>query len=204
MTPSPWPDLLPGLPPGTESRLEAYARELERWNRTIRLVGPRGLSGIRVQVADALSPFLFHPPPFPLLDIGTGAGLPAVPIALTFLLAEITCLEPLAKRVSFLRHALRVLHLPGAVVIQARAEEATARHPALAGSFAAVTARALAATPLALQVARPFLRPRGLVLLPRGPETAVPLPGWELVMDAEHPAPPGVGPRRLHVYRALS
>jgi 16S rRNA (guanine527-N7)-methyltransferase len=182
--------------------LEAYAGELLRWNRAIRLVGPHDASGIRTQIADALAPFLFFPPPFPLLDIGTGAGLPAIPIALVFPGAEITCIEPLAKRVSFLRHILRSLRLPGIRVVHGRAEAALVQHPELAESFRSVTARALAAPKPLLQLARSFLVPGGLALLPRGPERASPQPGWELLADREHPSPAETGSRRLHVYRA--
>jgi len=201
VTASPWPRLLPQLPPGVAGRIESYVAELSRWNRAIRLVGPRDLPGIRAQIADALSPFLLYPPPFPLLDIGTGAGLPAVPIALAFPEAEITCVEPLAKRVSFLRHVVRSLHLTAIRIVQGRAEDVWSQHPELAGAFAAATARALAEPASVLQAARPFLRPGGLVLLPRGPERAEPHRNWELLLDAEHPSFPNAGPRRLHVYR---
>jgi len=204
LNPSPWEALLPQLPQDIGTRLDAYGEELRRWNRVIRLVGPREVSGIRVQIADALSPFLFYSPAFPLLDVGTGAGLPAIPIALSFPEARITCIEPLAKRVSFLRHVIRSLGLSGVEVVQARAEDALGLHPELLNAFATATARALGAPALVLEWVRPFLRPDGIALLPRGPERAHPYPGWELLADADHASPSGPGTRRLHVYRVAN
>lgn len=200
--PPPWRHLFPVAAPGSLpwAGLEAYARELARWNRSLRLVGPRDLPGIRVQIADALCPFLLVPPPFPLLDIGSGAGLPALPVALCFPGAPVFCLEPLAKRVSFLRHAGRVLGLAALHVLPGRMEDAS-RRPELRGFFAAVTARAVADPLVLLAGARPFLREDGQAFLLRGPAPPPAVPGWELHRDEQYPAPPGLGPRRLAVYR---
>ncbi|MDW7708972.1 MAG: RsmG family class I SAM-dependent methyltransferase [Deferrisomatales bacterium] len=205
MTPGEWdrllrPDLRAALP---WERFETYARELERWNRSVRLVGPRDLPGIRLQIADAVLPFLLVPPRFPLLDIGSGAGLPALPIALAWPGAVVVCLEPLGKRASFLRHAVRVLGLGRVRVVQSRHEEALREQPELAGSFASVTARALAAPHSLLKSARPFLAPSGDVFLLLGSGPAEPPIGWSSVEDLEYPPPPGAGPRRLQVYRRI-
>jgi len=196
-----WHALLPGAAELPVAGLEAYAIELERWNRAMRLVGPRDLPGIRLQVADALAPFLLVPPPFPLLDIGSGAGLPALPLALSFPGEEVVCLEPLGKRVTFLRHAARTLALQRVHIVQGRSDGACRAHPELARAFASVTARAVADAALLLGEARPFLRPRGEVFLPRGDEPPPEAPGWELLRDVAYPPLPGLGPRRLQVFR---
>ncbi len=181
--------------------LEAYAGELEKWNRSIRLVGPKDREGVRLQVVDALLPFLLRPPPFPLLDIGSGAGLPGVPIALAFPGAAVTCLEPQGKRTTFLRHVARLLGLPAVRVVEARAEEAVAAEPGLAGAFPSVTARAVTDVPALLAMAKPFLAPEGVALLPRGGDPAGEVPGWVLEEDLRYPAPQGLGARHLAIYR---
>lgn len=181
-------------------RLEAYAREIDRWNRAIRLVGPKDLAGVRLQITDALLPFLLVPPAFPLLDIGSGAGLPGIPIALAYPRGRIVCLEPLAKRVSFLHQVVRQLELGNVRVVGTRAEEAIALHPELGGAFASVTARAVAEAAALAPLGRAFLAPSGRLVLPRGHEEAPTLPGWRLVEDRPYAAPAGVGERRLFVY----
>lgn len=182
------------------SRLESYAREIERWNRAIRLVGPKDLPGIRLQITDALLPFLLVPPPFPLLDIGSGAGLPGIPIALACPRDRVVCLEPLAKRVSFLNQVVRHLELSNVRVVGTRAEDAIAQHPELGGAFASVTARAVAEATALAPLSRPFLGPSGRLVLPRGQEEAPSLPGWRLAEERRYEAPEGVGERRLFVY----
>lgn len=191
--PFPVPDSLPW------QGLETYARELERWNRSLRLVGPRDLPGIRLQIVDALCPFLLEPPAFPLLDIGSGAGLPAIPVALCCPGEPVFCLEPLTKRVSFLRHAARVLGLTALHVFPARMEDAS-RLPELLGSFATVTARAVTDPVALLAGARTFLRAEGKAFLLRGAELPPEITGWKLLRDLEYPPPPGLGPRRLAIY----
>lgn len=187
---------------------ERYVEELVRWNAAIRLVGPRDLEGVRTQVADALAPFLLSPPALPLLDIGTGAGLPGVPVSLWLFSSHppagaherVLLLEPQGKRVTFLRHAVRLLALPSTHVLQARAEEA-AHLPLVAGTFSTVTARAVAEIPQALELARPFLTSGGTVFLPRGDERPSDAPGWVLDVAAAYEGPPGVGGRCYQRYR---
>lgn len=186
---------------GTHS-LERYAAVVHHWNRTIRLVGPRQLAGVQTQIVDALLPFLIHPPPFPLVDIGSGAGLPAVPIALMHRRKPILCLEPRTKRASFLRHVLRDLDLSAVEVLAARTNQVPSLFPEHLSRYAAATARAVGNIRLILSAARPFLCPGGLVYLPRGEEPTEDLPDWELVLDAPYTPPLGLGPRRLVIYRS--
>lgn len=183
------------------ARLETYALELEKWNRAIRLVGPKDLEGIRLQIVDALLPFLLRTPVFPLLDIGSGAGLPGIALGIAYPGAAITCLEPLGKRASFLRHVARLLQLPGVRVVEARAEEAIPREPSLGRSFAGVTARAVADVPTLLAMARPFLVKEGVALLPRGADPAVAAQGWALEEDVAYEGLLGLGARHLAIYR---
>ena len=200
----PWALLREMRPDVPTRRLEELAREMERWNRRIRLVGPRDIEGIRLQVADALLPFLKMPPPFPLLDLGTGAGLPLLPLAVVFPGAAVTGVEPRHRRVAFVRHAARVLGLPGVRVVTGRAPDVLAAHPDLRAAFRSATARALADVPTLLSWLDPFLAPGGLAILPRGGEPPPAVAGWELVRDEPYPGPPGMGPRRMAAYARAS
>ena len=196
----PWALLRKLRPDAPFPRLDELAREIERWNRRIRLVGPRDLAGIRLQITDALLPFLKIPPLFPLLDLGTGAGLPLLPLAVVFPGADVTGVEPRHRRVAFVRHAARVLGLSRVRVVTGRAPRVLEDHPDLRGAFRSATARALADVPTLLGWLGPFLVPGGLAILPRGSEPPPRVDGWELVRDEAYTGPPGMGPRRVVAY----
>jgi 16S rRNA (guanine527-N7)-methyltransferase len=200
---SPWEPLLSLRPNLPLSRLEDYAAELVRWNRTIRLVGPRDHPGVCSQVADALLPYLIRPPRFPLLDIGSGAGLPGIALAIVFPDHPVLCLEPRAKRVSFLRHAARLLGLSSVRVLACRAEALPGVHLDLVRSFFTVTARAVADVTHLLAASQPMLHPDGIVMLPRGDTAAPSVPGWILLEDLPYEPVPGLGGRRLSLYRPV-
>ncbi len=194
-----WEALRAAAPSLPGDALDRYVAELARWNRAIRLVGPRDLAGIRVQVADSLLPFLLRPPRFPLLDIGSGAGLPALPLAVVHPGRPITCVEPRAKRVAFLRHAVRSLGLRAVQVLEGRLEAGGGPPGLAAAGFSCVTARALADVATVVGLAAPYLAPGGRVYLPRGGDPPVAIPGWRLCEDLTYRAR-AVGPRRLLIY----
>jgi 16S rRNA (guanine527-N7)-methyltransferase len=179
--------------------LDPYVAELARWNRTIRLVGPRDEEGIAAQVADSLAPFLIVAPTFPLLDIGSGAGLPAIPLALLWG-ERVVCVEPRRKRVTFLNQVKRLLGLEQVETVCARAEEVLAPHPALANSFACVTARAVSDVATLLGWAEPYLAPDGVAVLGRGGGAPVEVEGWKLVSFEEYESQATGAPRSVVVY----
>lgn len=101
----------------------------------------------------------------PLVDIGSGGGLPAIPLALAAGI-PVTLVESTTKKAAFLEAALGVLGLDGRVIPQ-RAE-LSGRDPALREQFACATARAVSSAPTVLELAVPFLRVGGLAVLQRG------------------------------------
>lgn len=121
--------LAQGIPLG-ETQLDAlgrFAAGLHRWNQRIRLTGAASLDEILgEQVADAL-PLLAHLPTsrFRLLDVGSGAGLPGLVLAVLRRDAEVRLVEPNGKKHAFLRAMIRELPLPNAEAIQARVEALT-------------------------------------------------------------------------------
>jgi 16S rRNA (guanine527-N7)-methyltransferase len=105
------------------------------------------------------------PRPATLVDLGSGAGLPGVVLALLLPDVEVTLLERMERRAAFLQDCVRVLGLPNATVRCARAED-------LAGRFLAdvVTARAVAPMDRLAGMALSLVRPGGLVLAIKGTE----------------------------------
>lgn len=101
-----------------------------------------------------------------LLDIGSGAGFPGIPLKIMRPTWEVVLLEATGKKVAFLLHVIETLQLEGIVALQGRAEE-LAHNQAYRGRFDAVTARAVASLPTLLEYAAPFCRVGGQIILPK-------------------------------------
>jgi 16S rRNA (guanine527-N7)-methyltransferase len=103
------------------------------------------------------------PHPCSLIDLGSGAGLPGIVLALTLPDVTVTLLEPMLRRVTFLEECVRALGLENAQVCRGRAED-------LAGQLSAdvVTARAVAPLDRLAALALGLVRPGGIVLAIKG------------------------------------
>lgn len=137
----------PGAPAGLEAGLAKYGEELELWNPAYGLVGAEGDELVVKHLLDSLAPLAiirdclsaisasrapdpervtvgqaFQPLPLRLADLGTGAGLPGIPLALALPDAAVSLVERMGKRVRFLENERLVLGL-GNVAIQEREVE---------------------------------------------------------------------------------
>jgi 16S rRNA (guanine527-N7)-methyltransferase len=121
----------------------------------------------------------------PVIDIGTGAGLPGLVLAIARPDLPVRCLEAKARAAEFLDEAVRALGLANVTVTRARAEE-------VAGKFTAavVTARAVAPLARLARLAGPFLEPGGQLLAIKGERAAEEL-------AAAGSLPPGLGDARV-------
>lgn len=150
-----------------------YLAELKKWNRKINLTAIRDERDVIIKhVLDSLSYIKgFDPPAGPrLLDMGSGAGFPALAIKVIKPEISVTLVESVKKKASFLRHIIRTLGLARAEVIDKRIEEIENSSWSL---YDVVTARAFATMDAALAAGAPFLRSGGLMVLSRGPEETV-------------------------------
>ena len=102
-----------------------------------------------------------------LIDVGTGAGLPGIPLAVYAPHLTVTLLDALNKRVRFLTEVTAAMGLPNVRCIHARAEEAarTAEHRA---AYDIVVSRAVARLPVLLEYTLPFVRVGGTLLALKG------------------------------------
>ena len=111
-------------PPELCAALARYAALLLRWNERVNLlargVGPDEI--VERHLLDSLALLRLVRPTGHLLDVGSGAGLPGVPLRLAAPGASVTLLEPRAKRAAFLRTAARELSLPDLAVREGRLE----------------------------------------------------------------------------------
>ena len=123
------------------ARLRAYIAEIERLNPSLGLVGASGEDLIVKHILDSLAPIavvrrLLGERTRPrVADLGTGAGLPGVPLALALPEAEVALVDRMTRRTDFLRSLLELLPLPNADVIETQVEHAR-------GSYDLVTYRA--------------------------------------------------------------
>jgi 16S rRNA (guanine527-N7)-methyltransferase len=150
-----------------------YLTELKKWGQKINLTAIKDERDVVIKhVLDSLAYLRgFSPAPgLRILDMGSGAGFPALPIKIAYPSVSITMVESTKKKASFLRHVIRTLKLPEAVVLDARTAELPV---SLLSTFDTVTARAFADTKSAIAAGTPFLRSNGLMVLSRGPEERI-------------------------------
>lgn len=174
-------------------RIGRYVFELRRWMSRINLVA-RGDAAILIErhVVDSLAAVPFLEPlaaDARIADVGSGAGLPGIPLAIALRTRRLLLVEPRQKRASFLRAAVRAVAGPPFEVCEARFEDLAKGN--LAGSLSAVVTRAALASEALLAGAGRLLRPGGLVIAYRSTGD---LPGG--------PAQEGFLAPERHLYRA--
>ena len=178
--------------------LMAYLALLVRWNATYNLTAirdPREMVTKHLLDSLVMTPYV---PDAPLADLGTGPGLPGIPLAIARPDCTVTLVESNGKKARFLREAVRTLKLPNARVAESRAE-------ALAepGAYTAITARALATLDRIIEVGGHLLAPGGQLLAMKAgtvAEEAAALPvGWRLAAVHELGVPGLAATRQLAV-----
>jgi 16S rRNA (guanine527-N7)-methyltransferase len=144
--------------------LAQFVELLLRWNRVYNLTGVRGVDEIvdrHLVESLALRPYLHGAT---VADVGSGGGLPGLPLAITEPGRHFTLIESRAKRVRFLRQAAIELGLTNTAVAHSRAE-----HLRVAQPFATVLARAVAPPAELLAICRPLMAPGSILLLLTAP-----------------------------------
>ncbi|MBS7457073.1 16S rRNA (guanine(527)-N(7))-methyltransferase RsmG [Coralloluteibacterium stylophorae] len=196
-------DLQPELEAGLDAlgidrahapRLLAYLALLARWNATYNLTAvrdPREM--VTRHLLDSLS---FHAfvPDGALVDIGTGPGLPGIPLAIVRPGVDVTLVESNGKKTRFMRQALRELGLANARVAESRAESLPR-----SGAFGCLVARALGTLAELVRVGGHLIAPGGRLLAMKGrhpdDEIAALPEGWQ-VAAAHRLAVPGLDAER--------
>ena len=145
-----------------------YRQELHDWNKSINLTAITDPGEVLLKhFLDSLSLLMVYDRPHArLLDIGTGAGFPGLPLKIVRPRWHVVLLEATGKKVRFLQHLIETLQLKDVVAVRGRAEE-LAHKAEYRASFDVVTARAIASLPMLLEYAAPFCRVGGLIILPK-------------------------------------
>jgi 16S rRNA (guanine527-N7)-methyltransferase len=155
------------------ARLMAFAELLVRWNERINLTGARTMEALIAEhFPDSFAVATVLTEAARVIDVGSGGGLPAIPLAVLRPALQIQLLEPLAKKVAFLRTAVREMGFGAAVTVEARrVKEVIGSAP---GSFDVALSRATFPPAEWLELGQKLVRPGGRVLLLTVPKTQLP------------------------------
>jgi 16S rRNA (guanine527-N7)-methyltransferase len=154
-----------GIGQGQVAGLEAYVQTLDKWRQRINLVGPGSLDDIWTRhVLDSAQAWpLIANPSAPVLDLGSGAGLPGLILAILGA-EDVTLVDSDQRKAVFLREAARAAGVKPKVI----ADRFDATLVGREGQFGVVTARAVASVEKLLPVIEKALRPGGYALLHKG------------------------------------
>ena len=143
-------------------QFELYYQELIEWNKKFNLTAIKDYSGVQVKhfldsltITLALTEEEVERPDFSIMDIGTGAGFPGVPLKIIFPQLRLVLIESTAKKTAFLHHIIHKLELANVEVLNNRAEE-LAHWPLHREQFALVVSRAVATLPALVELTLPF------------------------------------------------
>ncbi|HEY5643374.1 MAG TPA: 16S rRNA (guanine(527)-N(7))-methyltransferase RsmG [Woeseiaceae bacterium] len=178
------------LPDDAIDRLERLLAELERWNRKVNLTAIRDTDEmVTHHILDSLSarPLLEGRD---ILDVGTGAGFPGLPLAIVEPERQFTLLDSNQKKIAFVAHAARTLGLGNVTAVKARGEDYAPGH-----RFDTVIARALAALPRLVEIAGHHVGEDGVFVALKGrrPDEELedlPAPWSHEVMELDVPGLP--------------
>lgn len=158
------------LPEDAVQRLLDYQALLERWNAAYNLTAIRDPAEmITRHLVDSLA-ILPYVQGHSLADLGTGPGLPGIPLAIAAPGRDILLVDSNGKKVRFLREAIRALKLEGVRAVQSRVED-------VEGQFDCITARAFATLADMLGWGGHLLAPDGIWLAMKGKKPDDELPG---------------------------
>ena len=187
--------------------LELFLQEMGRWNQVHNLTAIEGeKDSIRLHLIDSiavlpvLSQFLTGPSP-KIADLGSGGGLPAIPIAIVQPEWQLSLIEAIRKKTAFLQHVRGKLKLKNIEVLCERVEDAAVQQPR---QFDAVISRAFTNLARFLDLSLPFLKPDGLVFAMKAKRADdemkdVSMEEWRLVADEPLHIPNLAVERRLLV-----
>ena len=189
--------------------LNTFLQELERWNRVHNLTSVEGeQASIDLHLIDSIAilPIMrefLSSAQVQIADLGSGGGLPAIPIAIAQPDWSISLIEAVRKKTAFLQNVKGKLGLTNASIYSDRVEQVATQEP---GKYDAVISRAFTSLDRFLDLAEPFLKPGGLVFAMKAKRadeelSTVSTARWRLLADRFVLIPNSTAQRRLLVFK---
>jgi len=150
------------LPDDFFKNVQRYKEHLFKWNKIHNLTGAKDQKTMDEFIYDAVFPVSFLPKVASLMDIGTGAGFPGMILAFALPQTQVTLVEPLAKRASFLQFIKADLKLKNVTVVKKRVED---MQPQI---FDLITSRAVTDTKMLLKLSQNFRDANSQLLFYKG------------------------------------
>lgn len=187
------------LPDGAEAKLLAYLALLEKWNRVYNLTAVRDAERmVSHHLLDSLAAVPFFqgdgPDLIRVLDVGSGGGLPGIPLAIARPELQVTLIDSIAKKTAFLLQAKAELGLNNVNVVTGRAEGYRPE-----ACFDVITSRAFSDLKEFVTLTHHLLKPAGRWLAMKGlmpHEEVAYLPDWVKVSANHELVVPGLGASR--------
>lgn len=165
-------------------KFSLYEDLLVKWNEKINLTAITDEEGIVIKhFLDSLSLFSAMPSKITnMIDVGTGAGFPGIPVKIVRDDIKVTLLDSLEKRIKFLNEVCSALSLKDIEAVHGRAEDFGADKK-YREAYDVATARGVAALPVLLEYCLPFVKVGGLFLAMKGPDAVNELNGAKNALD---------------------
>lgn len=183
-------------------KLYLLAEELGRWSKSLNLTAIKGQKLVAIKhIIDSLYMLPMTRGSKNMLDIGSGAGFPCVPIAVMCPELEIVSVDAVMKKIGFQRHMCRLLGLINLNPVHSRVEKLDKKH-----QFDLVTSRAFSDIVSFAEHGKPFLSKNGKLVAMRGPDDEMTQNSFErkieelglVVKDiSRYSLPEGLGERSL-------
>jgi len=150
--------------------LITYEKELLEWNKKINLTAIRDVESIRTKhFLDSFSCVLAwtSTPPLRIIDVGTGAGFPGIPLKILYPNMELTLVESVGKKAKFCQHIVGMLGMENVDIIHSRAED-LGQNPSHREAYDWAIARAVANLNVLSEYLIPLVKIGGKILAQKG------------------------------------